>query len=64
MLFRSRLDHQRLNDGYGIVMPSWRAALAVELDELTGVVADDGGFRRASLVPEEKSNATDRPLRA
>ena len=56
----SRLDHQRLNDRYGIVMPSWQAALAVELDELTGVVADDGGFRHASLVPEEKGNATER----
>jgi dTDP-4-dehydrorhamnose reductase len=60
----SRLDHQRLNDRYGIVMWSWRAALAVELDELTGVVADDGGFRHASLVPEEKSNTTERPLTA
>jgi dTDP-4-dehydrorhamnose reductase len=60
----SRLDHQRLNDRYGIVMRSWRAALAVELDELTGVVADDGGFRHASLVPEEKSNTTERPLTA
>ena len=25
-------------------MPSWRAALALELDELTGVAADDGEF--------------------
>jgi dTDP-4-dehydrorhamnose reductase len=37
----SRLDHRRLNDRYGIVMPSWRAALALELDELTGVTLDD-----------------------
>jgi dTDP-4-dehydrorhamnose reductase len=37
----SRLDHWRLNDIYGIVMPSWRAALAPELDELTGVMLDD-----------------------
>jgi dTDP-4-dehydrorhamnose reductase len=60
----SRLDHQRLNDRYGIVMPSWRAALAVELDELTGVVADDGGFRHAPLVPEEEGKATKRALKA
>jgi dTDP-4-dehydrorhamnose reductase len=60
----SRLDHQRLNDRHGIVMPSWRAALAMELDELTGVVADDGGLRHASLVPEEKSNAAERALKA
>jgi dTDP-4-dehydrorhamnose reductase len=31
----SRLDHQRLNNRYGVVMPSWQAALALELDELT-----------------------------
>jgi dTDP-4-dehydrorhamnose reductase len=60
----SRLDHQRLNDRYGIVMPSWRAALAAELDELTGVVGDDGGFRRASLVPEEEGNTTEQALKA
>jgi dTDP-4-dehydrorhamnose reductase len=60
----SRLDHQRLHDRYGIVMPSWRAALAVELDELTGVVADDGDFRRAPLAPEESGDATERPLTA
>jgi dTDP-4-dehydrorhamnose reductase len=60
----SRLNHRRLNDKYGIVMPSWRAALALELDELTGVVADDGGFRQAPLVPEENGEATERPLTA
>ena len=60
----SRLEHQRLNDRYGIVMPSWRAALAWELDELTGVAVDDGGFRRASLVPEPKAEASVRPLTA
>jgi dTDP-4-dehydrorhamnose reductase len=58
----SRLDHRRLNDRYGIVMPSWRAALALELDELTGVAVDDGDFRRASLVPELKAEASMRPL--
>lgn len=58
----SRLDHQRLNDRYGIVMPSWRAALALELDELTGVAVDDGGFRQASLVPELKVEALERPV--
>lgn len=30
----SRLDHSRLNDTFGIAMPSWREALSVELDEL------------------------------
>jgi dTDP-4-dehydrorhamnose reductase len=60
----SRLDHQRLGDRYGIVMPSWRAALALELDELTGVAVDDGGFRQASLVPEPKAETSERPLTA
>lgn len=60
----SRLDHQRLNDRYGIVMPSWRAALALELDELTGVAMDDGRFRHASLVPDSKTEASTRPLTA
>jgi dTDP-4-dehydrorhamnose reductase len=60
----SRLDHQRLNDRYGIVVPSWRAALAVELDELTGVALDDGGSRRASLVPEPEAEASARSLTA
>jgi dTDP-4-dehydrorhamnose reductase len=60
----SRLDHQRLNDRYGIVMPSWRAALALELDELTGVAVDDGGFRHVSLVPEPKAETSERPLTA
>jgi dTDP-4-dehydrorhamnose reductase len=47
----SRLDHQRLDSRYGIVMPPWQAALALELDELTGVTADDEGFRHAPVVP-------------
>jgi dTDP-4-dehydrorhamnose reductase len=53
----SRLDHQRLNSRYGVVMPSWQAALALELDELTGVAVDDGGFRHTSMVPEQKGDA-------
>jgi dTDP-4-dehydrorhamnose reductase len=60
----SRLDHQRLTDRYRIVMPSWREALALELDELTGVAVDDGGFRRAPLVPEQKCDASALPLTA
>ena len=32
-------------------MPPWQAALALELDELTGVTADDEGFRHAPVVP-------------
>ena len=60
----SRLDHQRLHDRYGIAMPSWRAALALELDELTGMAVDDGGFRHASLVPEPKAETSERPLTA
>jgi dTDP-4-dehydrorhamnose reductase len=58
----SRLDHQRLKDRYGIIMSSWRAALATEPDELTGVTVDDGGFRRASLVREPETEASVRPL--
>ena len=53
----SRLDHQRLNDRYGIVMPSWHAALALELDELTGVAVDEDGFRHAPVVPEQRAMA-------
>ena len=44
----SRLDHRRLNEAYGIAMPSWRAALASELDELTGVTVDEDGFGDAA----------------
>jgi dTDP-4-dehydrorhamnose reductase len=32
----SRLDHRRLNESFGVVMPSWRAALDWELDAMTG----------------------------
>jgi dTDP-4-dehydrorhamnose reductase len=60
----SRLDHQRLNNRYGIVMPSWQAALALELDELTGVAADDDGFRHAPVAPEQKGDASVRPSKA
>ena len=60
----SRLNHQHLNERYEIVMPSWRAALALELDELAGVAVDDGGVRRASLVPEPEAETTVRPLTA
>ncbi len=60
----SRLDHQRLNDRYGIVMPSWHAALALELDELTGVAVDEDGFRHAPVVPEQKGDGSVRPLTA
>jgi len=60
----SRLDHGRLNDRYGIVMPSWRTALTLELDELTGLVVDDGRFRHASLVPGPETEASVRPLTA
>jgi dTDP-4-dehydrorhamnose reductase len=49
----SRLDHRRLNERYGIVMASWQAALAQELDELTGAKADHDGFRRAPMAPEK-----------
>ena len=31
----SRLDHRRLNEVYGITMPTWLGALDVELDEMT-----------------------------
>ncbi len=60
----SRLDHQRLNSRYGIVMPSWQAALASELDELTGVAVDDDGFRHAPVLPEQKGDAPVRPSTA
>ncbi len=60
----SRLDHRRLRERYGIVMPSWQAALAQELDELTGVKADDDdGFRHAPVVPE-KDDVPVQPLTA
>jgi dTDP-4-dehydrorhamnose reductase len=59
----SRLDHQRLNSRYGIVMPPWHAALALELDKLTGVTVDDGGFRHAPVVPE-KAEASIQPSMA
>jgi dTDP-4-dehydrorhamnose reductase len=36
----SRLDHSRLNDTFGIAMPSWREALSVELDELAYRLAE------------------------
>jgi dTDP-4-dehydrorhamnose reductase len=31
----SRLDHGRLNDTFGVVMPSWGEGLETELDEMT-----------------------------
>jgi dTDP-4-dehydrorhamnose reductase len=53
----SRLDHLRLNDRFGIVMPPWRDALALELDELTGMWVDRSDFQHASLVPDEAVDA-------
>ncbi len=50
----SRLDHRRLNERYGIVMPSWQAALAQELDELTGVKSDDDDFRACADGARER----------
>lgn len=35
----SRLDHGRLNEVFGVVMPTWQQALAVELDELAPELA-------------------------
>jgi dTDP-4-dehydrorhamnose reductase len=60
----SRLDHQRLNGRYGVVMPSWQAALSLELDELTGVAVDDDGFRHTPVVPEQKGDSRVRPSTA
>jgi dTDP-4-dehydrorhamnose reductase len=57
----SRLDHHRLNERYGIVMPPWQAALALELDGLAGVAVDESGVRHAPLVPEQKGEASLRP---
>ncbi len=50
----SRLDHRRLNEAYGIAMPSWRAALASELDELTGVTVDEDGFGDAAPAADSE----------
>jgi dTDP-4-dehydrorhamnose reductase len=60
----SRLNHQRLNNRYGIVMPSWQAALASELDELTGVMVDDDGLRHTPVAAEQKGDASVRPSTA
>jgi dTDP-4-dehydrorhamnose reductase len=40
----SRLDHSRLNDIFGIAMPSWSEALSVELDELAQELAGKSRF--------------------
>jgi dTDP-4-dehydrorhamnose reductase len=57
----SRLDHRRLNDRFGIVMPPWRDALALELDELTGMWVDRSDLQHASLVPDEAVDASIHP---
>jgi dTDP-4-dehydrorhamnose reductase len=44
----SRLDHSRLNDTFGIAMPSWREALSVELDELAHRLAEPSGEIQAN----------------
>jgi dTDP-4-dehydrorhamnose reductase len=60
----SRLGHGRLNSRYGIVMPSWRAALALELDEMTGVTLGEDGFGHVVVAPVQKDDAPVRPLPA
>jgi dTDP-4-dehydrorhamnose reductase len=57
-----RLDHSRLNDYFGIAMPTWRRALTVELDQLAGVSTHRDDFRHATLAPEETVEASVRSV--
>jgi hypothetical protein len=43
-------------------MPSWRRALSMELDQLTGVLVGSDDFQQASLVPQEPVEAPAQPL--
>jgi dTDP-4-dehydrorhamnose reductase len=58
----SRMDISRLNACFGIAMPSWRRALSMELDQLTGVLVGSDDFQQASLVPQEPVEAPAQPL--
>ncbi len=46
----SRLDHSRLNAVFGVVMPTWQQALAVELDQLAPELVAAGAGARAPLA--------------